>query len=327
MSKFDQFIEDFDKTLNKDTSTIKTLTSPTTPPMETGSLAPSISNNELGTPASSHQRTTSTSTSASQSTPTKPRASSVSLHPLSPNANNNGSARKKGLNLNIAMGSRGSTPRKITSTNTPAKKSINNNENTIKEGEGGELQGDMSDVLRKMASSEMKIIELKDELRLLQKKIQVEEEELAQLRSKVAWNLNHQSKPKKQGVLKKDIIEKNEDVKNEKGSYWSKPMTLLNQFDQMLQTEFEKLGKDQTEKDNDVLKGVSNSLWSFVSDVKSGLMGDEDFQNVGSQHAVMKKRIKNNNKDGGGDKKSKNIDEDEDDEQENGKELVDFGNT
>lgn len=322
MSKFDQFIEDFDKTLNKDTSTIKTLTSPTTPPMESGVLAPSISN-EM-TFGSSHQRTTSTSTTASQSTPTKPRASSVSLHPLSPNtntSNNNGSARKKGLNLNIAMGSRSSTPRKTTTTtatNTPAKKIINTS-NTIKEGEGGELEGDMSDVLRKMASSEMKIIELKDELRLLQKKIQVEEEELAQLRSKVAWNLNHQSKPKKAISKKETNIE---DGKNEKtGSYWSKPMTLLNQFDQMLQTEFEKLGKDQTEKDSDVLKGVSNSLWSFVSDVKSGLMGDEDFHSVGQQTAV-KKKLKNKN----GDNKTGQEDNDDEDD-EKGRELVDFGNT
>lgn len=249
MSKFDQFIEDFDKTLNKDTSTISTLSSPTNPQPEAMEDQPVPGTPNLSVSTSQqqqHQRT------ASQSlTPTKQRRNSVSSHPLSPNPS---SARKKGLNLNIAM-SKGSTPRK---------------EHT-----------DMNEVLRKMASSEMKIIELKDELKLLQGRITKEEEELTRLRNKVARNLNKVPKVQKDRSSPEKLGHK--DLKNGTGvngkdgkeSYWTKPLTILNQFDQMLQNEFEKLGKDQSEKD-DMLKGMSNSLWSFVSDVKQGLLGDED---------------------------------------------------
>ena len=278
MSKFDQFIEDFDKTLNKDTSTISTLSSPTDPQPPDMDLKP-LSPIPPGTPnpQQQHQRTTS------QSTPTKPRKNSVSSHPLSPNPS---SARKKGLNLNIAM-SKNSTPKRVTSGT------------------------DMNEVLRKMASSEMKIVELKDELKLLQGRIAREEEELNRLRSKVARNLNNVPKPKKSEELLKEKRENGKENGDGKESYWSKPLTMLNQFDQMLQNEMEKLNKDQKEKD-DVLKSVSNSLWSFVSDVKQGLMGDDDQEKILKMKEAQGRKIVD-----------KSIEDESDDEK--GKELIDFG--
>ncbi|CCH46471.1 putative tyrosine-protein kinase kin-25 [Wickerhamomyces ciferrii] len=311
MSKFDQFIQDFDKSINKDTSTISTLSSPTESQFdhdlinnthddhELNSINPSTPNLNINT-AFKQQQTHAI-------TPTKSHKNSVSYHPLSPisvssgnmgingTTTTNGNSRKKGLNLNI-MSSK-TTPKKPTQ---PRQSSNIQNQN--------ESEKDMNNILRKMASSEIKIIELKDELKLIQLKIQKEQDDLNKLKTQMIENLNKpneiknksrsnsspfehkpsssnssihsQQQPNQQQVPPVQPIQKQQSqsqTNESTQSYWTKPMNLLNQFDQLLQNEFEKLGKDNIQNNNneDVLKGVSNSLWGFLGDVKSGLMGEE----------------------------------------------------
>lgn len=79
----------------------------------------------------------------------------------------------------------------------------------------------------------------------------------------------------------------NQDMENSddnKQSMWSKPLALFNQVDQIIQQELERtLNWDEpptpvaeTEENQEGDKSVSKSLWSFVSDLKTGLLGIEE---------------------------------------------------
>jgi hypothetical protein len=182
---------------------------------------------------------------------------------------------------------------------------------------------DFSDSLRELALKEMKIIELKDQMKLLQQRINTEEEELKILKSKVGHNLKDLSPAQntlspsyatanrsRQGSSpsRQSIATQNTETENnsKRQSVWSKPINILNQFDQILQNEIEKLNREAfptqsirqhpaealneqdeisrsgnnnkspiSSRQDDVLNSVSNSLWSFMSDVKHGLLGDD----------------------------------------------------
>lgn len=170
---------------------------------------------------------------------------------------------------------------------------------------------DFNDSLRELALKEMKIIELKDQLKLIQQKIDKEENELKALKLKIGSNFNspiqNQTNQTNNNSLQHKSPEKDtplisnndkEEKAKKRQSVWSKPINFLNQFDQILQNEIERLNREafpsqnirqhpaetlnendelNTEPSNskDVLNTVSNSLWSFVSDVKHGLLGDD----------------------------------------------------
>lgn len=79
----------------------------------------------------------------------------------------------------------------------------------------------------------------------------------------------------------------NQDMENSddnKQSMWSKPLALFNQVDQIIQQELERTLNwdepptpvEETEENKEGDKSVSKSLWSFVSDLKTGLLGIEE---------------------------------------------------
>ncbi|SCU88809.1 LAME_0E01222g1_1 [Lachancea meyersii CBS 8951] len=92
-------------------------------------------------------------------------------------------------------------------------------------------------------------------------------------------------------------------------SMWSKPLTFFNQFDQLIQHELEKkLHWDEvplpkkpsnaeqephSKPSDDVLGNVSSSLWSFVSDVRSGLMGINEEETTEQETLKSQRRSRN----------------------------------
>lgn len=180
---------------------------------------------------------------------------------------------------------------------------------------------DINESLRLLALKETKILELKDELKLLQQRIHYEELDLKKLKQQVQKNLYRDLSPNNSHanttlssvststtstpILNKTgdaLIDTTTSFKSKDApqhrekhlkpqSVWSKPINLFNQFDQMIQNEFEKISKFDYDEEGDetsakeiknlfdnqksVTEEVTSSLWSFVSDVKQNLLGDE----------------------------------------------------
>ncbi|KAH3676392.1 hypothetical protein WICMUC_002023 [Wickerhamomyces mucosus] len=374
-TKFDEFIEDFDKTLNKDTSTLRTISSQTSPlnHMDLDS-SPLITEQHVVIPLSHESNDEKESQfkdnvgliSPILSTPTKSNRNSITLdkQPLVLSGKDKHSStktvkladkllkeqhqqegketvelkgpsslKKRGFNLNIAInGKQNKSKKELDGLRSPSKGfDINSSiqvahqqqqlppklrmrSDSLKTLEQNE---DLNDSLRQLALKEMKIIELKDELKLINIKLEQEQLELTELRNKIGNNLykdikinNSPSKTSKfDNLAQKDYKDNETDKFSKNDSYWAKPINFLNQFDQILQNEFEKLNhleqhivpeeaNDENKDHNkerkgadDVLNSVSNSIWSFVSDVKSGLLGEDDEENYSG---VSRRRQGNN---------------------------------
>lgn len=450
--KFDEFIESYDKSLNKDTSTISSIV-PASPsatlehpliasnqqehqqqPPSTGTTANTIDNK--ATPSSTKDGVVS----PILSTPTKSNRNSVSLDkqplkaetsdvktvslidaleksqspPLSKsNSTMNApthqrqvsssdikppSAKKKGFNLNLALNHEKTSaahkdsnvttftrPRTPSTSISPLQRKLSfaskhepttrARSSSIKQLEENEA---FSNALRELAAKEMRIFEIKSEIKLLTETLGREQDDLARLRNEISTNLhkdlssmkspppkpilkelpatpiNHTlvtstpqkdipsidtsiaataamtttatepSEPNQRTITPREPTSSNVPAKEVKTSrrisqYWSKPINFINQFDQILQNEFEKLNtstgnlsvtEDEADqqsllstgtpsahnspmkqdrersKTDDVLKNVSNSIWSFMSDVKSGLLGEEENAMVLNQNQV-----------------------------------------
>lgn len=138
--------------------------------------------------------------------------------------------------------------------------------------------------LRTLAAKEMRVTELRDKLKMIQQELDIEEAELEKLRGTIGSTIYREMSPNpSNGKVVPHMAAK--DVQTKKESIWSKPVSFLNQFDQILQNEIEKLNKDAyttstkhstASTSDDMLNSVSNSLWNFVSDVKHGLLGEEE---------------------------------------------------
>ncbi|KAG0689128.1 E3 ubiquitin-protein ligase arih2 [Pichia californica] len=232
-----------------------------------------------------------------------------------------------------------SSPTSITPSKTNKTININNQ------------QDELSENFRLLASKEMEILEIKNQLKYLLQKRKDKEFELQQLKLKIEKQLmnnlkqqnNEQYKhrfdqhtPKSPTSIHKSIMKpatsnidplldesfipistnntntNNKSFETDKRQSWfSKPLNFIQQFDNLIYKEFEKLqipddyeneeDKLNTNKDlkeinapikslagdddfnnnnstqsSDVMQSVSQHLWSFVNDVKSNLLIEED---------------------------------------------------
>lgn len=178
---------------------------------------------------------------------------------------------KKGINLNLAVSSRvKQEPSK------PAKP-----------------VGDLSESLRLLASKEMEALDVKEQIRNLTIRHKSMERETLQLRRKVEKQLFDQvtkapkikMKPSRNSVQstsdnplqvpsEEDLAEhKSQEHKSWADSLLSKPLHFMQQFDNLLQSEFEKVpypnADDVSEdhsKSSELMHSVSRTLWSFLGD-------------------------------------------------------------
>ena len=378
--KFDKFIEDFDKSLDTDTSSFKTIglhktitgastgrmsSSPSSPVMTTptksrrnsippeeaplhpirtlDSILDGVDGNtgikpgiNVNTPPSTAATTTTTAPGGSNPRPVKlssgfsgvggmKRSSTVSSGLLARQPS------RRGLNLNLmnthtrqhSSGSRVTSPEPQGSTSSNSTPQRDNNFtpsrriSTTPNGKHGISASrprrrtnssvtstdfdELSDTFRMLATKEMRIVELKEQMKRIQRELELEEAELKKLKTEIGNTIQKDmSSPSvSQKTIREDPAEAQaasvkqdhslpSQVKplqssvSKRTSIWSKPVNFLNQFDQLLQNEIEKLNKDSfgssttSTKDEDMLNTVSSSLWTFVSDVKQGLMGDYD---------------------------------------------------
>ncbi|KAH3681565.1 hypothetical protein WICPIJ_007439 [Wickerhamomyces pijperi] len=316
------------------------------------------------------------------------------------------SGKKKGFNLNLALNPDSKNPPVVaTRPRTPsnsisplqrklslarptqpqadtANQATRARSSSLKQVEDAET---FNNALRELAAKEMRIFEIKSEIKLLTETLEREQDDLAVLRNQISTSLYKdmnsmksppasavKQAPKPVGrdtttsmrsstpppeantlpsidtqVLSHDQPEQitptyaeptaiastsqppqaSKEVKASRriSQYFAKPITFMNQFDQILQNEFDKLNTTTPEdvngnpidqdfvnssstnsytntpasskhnsplkqvpesherqpnrersKTDEVLKTVSNSIWSFMSEVKSGLLGEEE---------------------------------------------------
>lgn len=174
---------------------------------------------------------------------------------------------------------------------------------------------DISTLLQNLATKELELLDGKHRIEELKKQLNAEDalhqerlRELQELRDQVGIHFQrnnvsnmsptgekHRTKPKEpeQPTVSIDTASNpagsNEQPQDERHSLWSKPLAILGQFDQIIQHEVERsLHWDQPASPaEDALRqeapdegGVSRSIWNFVNDVKSGLLGiDEEVEN------------------------------------------------
>ncbi|CEP62163.1 Tda11p LALA0_S04e09274g [Lachancea lanzarotensis] len=164
----------------------------------------------------------------------------------------------------------------------------------------------VSSLLQLLANKELELLETKRKIEELRKGL-INEEAQLQLQTQQLQDLKNQvgrtvyagvddHKNVKNGRGPSNLVQPSQSAVEEpsqsvsnRESMWSKPLTFFNQFDQLIQHELEKkLHWDEvpsptktpvrqtdpgSKPSDDVLENVSSSLWSFVSDVKTGLMG------------------------------------------------------
>ncbi|SCU99977.1 LAMI_0G02080g1_1 [Lachancea mirantina] len=172
---------------------------------------------------------------------------------------------------------------------------------------------DVSTLLQVLASKEQELLEAKRRIEELKKSlfqeehgVQARQRELQDLKRRVSLALieNEAKVPTPKAPLPADSSESGKiatqgtpnDDSAQKESVWSKPLSLFNQFDQLIQHELEKKlhwddvegGSNSPQKDSasgnnaqpqvpdDVMGNVSTSLWNFVTDMKAGLLGIEE---------------------------------------------------
>ncbi|CDR41196.1 CYFA0S06e03686g1_1 [Cyberlindnera fabianii] len=141
---------------------------------------------------------------------------------------------------------------------------------------------DVDDSLRMLAAKEMKVAEMKHKLKMLQQEIDFEEQELKKLRDKVGNTIYKGISPQHNHtkILAKSNASSSNTPKNDpskKESIWTRPVNFLNQFDQLLQTEIERINKEGFKHPNEAAAdSQSGGFWSFVNEVKQGLLGEDD---------------------------------------------------
>ena len=151
--------------------------------------------------------------------------------------------------------------------------------------------------LQELAKKESEILEKKRKVQELQRQLHIEQTsirrsiiELENLKRTVEAIMNSPSNHNEITYnFQADTIEKSEIPDNQ--SVWSKPLSLFNQFDQIIQQEFDKnmsiVGNnlrrydsdDDSDDNNGEDLGVSQSIWNFVNDVKTGLLGIDSEEN------------------------------------------------
>jgi hypothetical protein len=310
--KFDRFIEDFDKSLNTDTSTLKTIglhkttptsASPTSPLLTTPTKARrnSISPDEAPLKHSS-DLLHSDKNGDSSVRPVKLTSElrrSATMGGLSAKAGLSNQPSRRGLNLglNLSVKQQRKTSDRIKSPESRATSPVNHDvfltpnrtmnnvtsqERTRRRTNSSASEYDeLNDSLRILAAKEMRVIELREKFKNIQQELDREESELKALKNKIGNTIQKDLSPAPAAMKTNTPLKKGSEQKKE--SIWSKPVSFLNQFDQILQNEIEKLNKEgfkgtTSTRDNssdDVINTVSNSLWTFMSDVKHGLLGDE----------------------------------------------------
>lgn len=212
-------------------------------------------------------------------------------------------------------------------------------------------QDELSENFRLLASKEMEVLEIKNQLKDLLQRKKDKEFELQQLKLRIEKqlmeNLKQQNNeqyrhrfeqhtPKSPTSLQKSVVQPSssyidplmddsffpvssnvEDEKNKRQSWFSKPLNFIQQFDNLIYKEFEKLqipdddelnvskdtsvvdisynlerkspnrkeinapikslaGDSEASSSTDVMQSVSQHLWSFVNDVKSNLLVEEN---------------------------------------------------
>lgn len=345
-AKFDRFIEDFDKSLNTDTSTYKTIA--LYKPADTTPTSPVPTSPLLTTPTKARRNSISPDDaplqahigSAVNEDGVKPVKLSTGITRSNTmgglsrvaglDGNNGGIARqpsRRGLNLgiNVAMKQQGKPPSRMSSPESnaglvkvpllkpeatllspdmkPAMHSDNERSRRRTNSSTSEYD-DLNESLRVLAAKEMRVVELREKMKMIQQELDKEEQELTKLRNKVENtihkdHLSPSGTPNAHNRNKQALSQhtkKNQASKND--SIWSKPVSLLNQFDQILQNEIERLNKDgftgsKAETtgggSEDMLNSVSSSLWTFVSDVKQGLLGEEEATSTNKKGKLLEK--------------------------------------
>ncbi|SCU94354.1 LAFA_0F21330g1_1 [Lachancea sp. 'fantastica'] len=170
----------------------------------------------------------------------------------------------------------------------------------------------VNSLLQLLASKELELLETKRKIEELRRglgheeaQLQLQAQQLQDLKNQVGRTVyagvdDHKnmrnsrkapntSNPPQQASVHPSVAEDSSHSMANKESMWSKPLTFFNQFDQLIQHELEKKlhwdevpsptqtpvreAESGVKPSEDVLGNVSSSLWSFVSDVKTGLMG------------------------------------------------------
>lgn len=195
---------------------------------------------------------------------------------------------------------------------------------------------DVNALLQSLANKELELLECKRKIEDLKKQLQLEEtifqnknNELQDLKNKVSKNLNGSNKNNNPGNNRLSLSKENSrgtpndtpvkklvasgDTRTyedqSKQSMWSKPLAIFNQVDQIIQHELERtLNWDEPptpveeaiEENNADSGGVSQSIWNFVAEVKSGLLGieeeDEESSKDGSTGQPTQRPSFNNSK-------------------------------
>ncbi|ODQ77475.1 hypothetical protein BABINDRAFT_10115 [Babjeviella inositovora NRRL Y-12698] len=274
----------------------------------------SVYNGKTGLNLFGRTRTTSSASSTS-ATSTPGHSRHLSYSPLAPKHR----AQQPGSNLDAITCTPVASPTKANEQPPDDLLSLPINPATI---EGL----DMNDQLRLLAMKEMSIVEMRDNIKALTETLQRLETELHDLKQLVQRSLYKEMVPvgrkNLQQKLQTDSEEeldpraaairltrnrrsssltspqkpkpvKTRDPESKRFSFLAKPLDLLNQFDTMLQNEFEKSLSVRDENfteasaasddlaelsfttppdQPDVMNTVSNSIWSFVSEVKTNLM-------------------------------------------------------
>ncbi|SCV02283.1 LANO_0F16490g1_1 [Lachancea nothofagi CBS 11611] len=312
MSKVDEFIEANDREANLDTSfTLKSDNSNT----ETAAEEPSTRSIVVDTPH------------AVKSFKVQPQVSPASpsnqQHPLrdtpthSPaNAKLGRSNTMKRLSLIQPIISQDSTPKEHRTAqpghlHRQRSKSIvsgHSRSSSSASEQPVEPKKDVNTLLQQLANKELELLETKHKIEELKKSLHQEETQLRSqthqlhdLKTQVEVTLNNGIDEHKHGGGLQSLQMYTQPSSNsslpdakrtpsKRESVWSKPLTLFNQFDQLIQHELEKklnwdeytspekaqpMASEQVtpKPADDVLGNVSSSLWNFVSDVRTGLMG------------------------------------------------------
>lgn len=172
---------------------------------------------------------------------------------------------------------------------------------------------DISSLLQTLATKELELLDGKHRIEELRKKLSAEDalhqerlKELQELKEQVSnhfqrTTVNNMSPTNNKSKVKVTELAEARSItdkapsppipnKSEDGhSLWSKPLAILGQFDQIIQHEFERsLHWDEpspplpAQRDNapepkkQEEASVSRSIWNFVSDMKSGLLGIDE---------------------------------------------------
>lgn len=182
---------------------------------------------------------------------------------------------KKGINLNLAVSSK----------------------EKVEPPKPEKPVSDLSESLRLLASKEMEALDVKEQIRSLTKRHRLMEKEMQQLRRKVETQLFDQvtkapkikMKPSRSSLRstsdnplqvpsEESIVHQEEhESKSWADSLLTKPLHFMQQFDSLLQSEFEKVPypnpgetSEDHSKTNEIIHSVSRTLWSFLGDGEAG---------------------------------------------------------